>query len=238
VFRVSEIFTSIQGEGNFSGTPAHFIRFQGCPVRCYFCDSKWTWLRNDGSAVSCEWEDILQAVTRLKRKFPNVGHIVLTGGEPLWENPDIGRLLAELCRSSDFTIQIETSGMVENASLIRFLDAESVIDPAGVRITVSPKAPQVGMDEYLPVSRQLLRAAHEVKFPVAEDIDVTTRIPAFMEEYADCFIAGGRRPLIYLQPVDFGDPAVNSGLNRLAVSTAVEKGWAVSVQAHKFFGVR
>ena len=38
--RINEIFYSLQGEGNFTGTPAVFIRFSGCNMRCSFCDTK------------------------------------------------------------------------------------------------------------------------------------------------------------------------------------------------------
>ncbi|MBI1799016.1 MAG: 7-carboxy-7-deazaguanine synthase QueE, partial [Candidatus Eisenbacteria bacterium] len=43
VFRVSEIFLSIQGEGPGAGIPAHFVRLQGCDVGCRWCDSRYTW---------------------------------------------------------------------------------------------------------------------------------------------------------------------------------------------------
>ena len=41
--RISELFHSIQGEGPSAGTPAHFLRLQGCDVGCTWCDSKYTW---------------------------------------------------------------------------------------------------------------------------------------------------------------------------------------------------
>src|SRR5262245_42764119 len=41
--QVSELFLSLQGEGPSAGTPAHFLRLQGCDVGCTWCDSKYTW---------------------------------------------------------------------------------------------------------------------------------------------------------------------------------------------------
>ncbi len=40
---VNEIFETIQGEATYTGTPAVFVRLQGCPVGCPWCDTKHTW---------------------------------------------------------------------------------------------------------------------------------------------------------------------------------------------------
>ena len=37
--KISEIFYSIQGEGIYQGIPQVFIRFWGCNLHCYFCDT-------------------------------------------------------------------------------------------------------------------------------------------------------------------------------------------------------
>lgn len=42
-YQVNEIFTSVQGEGVLTGSPATFIRLQGCTVGCPWCDSRKTW---------------------------------------------------------------------------------------------------------------------------------------------------------------------------------------------------
>ena len=43
IYPVNEIFQSIQGEATFTGTPSIFVRLQGCPVGCAWCDTKHTW---------------------------------------------------------------------------------------------------------------------------------------------------------------------------------------------------
>ena len=45
---ISEIFTSIDGESLRAGEVSTFIRTQGCPLRCKYCDSKYTWGKDDG----------------------------------------------------------------------------------------------------------------------------------------------------------------------------------------------
>ena len=38
--KINEIFYSLQGEGFHTGTPAVFIRFSGCNLKCSFCDTQ------------------------------------------------------------------------------------------------------------------------------------------------------------------------------------------------------
>jgi len=42
-YPINEMFQTLQGEGYFTGVPAIFIRLQGCPVGCAWCDTKHTW---------------------------------------------------------------------------------------------------------------------------------------------------------------------------------------------------
>lgn len=70
--RVNEIFYSLQGEGFHAGTPAVFVRFSGCNLKCSFCDTL-----HDRFKDMSE-EDIMQEVA----KYP-ASHVVITGGEPV-----------------------------------------------------------------------------------------------------------------------------------------------------------
>lgn len=38
--KINEIFYSLQGEGYHTGTPAIFVRFSGCNLKCDFCDTQ------------------------------------------------------------------------------------------------------------------------------------------------------------------------------------------------------
>ncbi len=42
-YPVNELFETLQGEGSFTGVPAIFVRLQGCPVGCPWCDTRHTW---------------------------------------------------------------------------------------------------------------------------------------------------------------------------------------------------
>lgn len=94
--RVNEIFYSLQGEGHFAGTPAVFIRFSGCNLRCSFCDT-------DHSSFSEMTEE--EIVAEAKR-FP-AKHIVITGGEPGLQITT--RLVRRLHEEGCF-VQMETNG--------------------------------------------------------------------------------------------------------------------------------
>jgi 7-carboxy-7-deazaguanine synthase len=74
---VSEIFESIQGEGNYAGVNSLFIRFQYCNLTCTWCDTKYTWWKNSGDYKEYP-EESLKAIIRHSKPF----HIIFTGGEP------------------------------------------------------------------------------------------------------------------------------------------------------------
>jgi 7-carboxy-7-deazaguanine synthase len=97
LYQVNEIFTSIQGEGVHAGVPATFVRLQGCPVGCSWCDTKYTWAHG-GRSMSTD--EILEQV--------HAHHVVITGGEPTLYNLDN---LIRLLRFAGHFAQMETSGL-------------------------------------------------------------------------------------------------------------------------------
>lgn len=102
-YRISEIFLSLQGEGPRAGTPAHFIRLQGCDVGCHWCDSKYTWDASGGQ------ERALEQVLDEALALGEAPLLVVTGGEPL-EHPGLVALLeAALARWT--AVEVETSGI-------------------------------------------------------------------------------------------------------------------------------
>lgn len=76
LFYISETFQSIQGEGNCSGVNSLFIRFQHCNLTCSWCDTKFTWNKNNSLPASTT-EQVQELIE--KSNAPNV---ILTGGEP------------------------------------------------------------------------------------------------------------------------------------------------------------
>lgn len=100
---ISEIFYSIQGEGELTGVPSVFIRSSGCNLRCRWCDTPYASWSPEGREAGID--EILREI----REYP-ARHVVLTGGEPM-----IARGIRELAlalRGAGYHITIETAGTV------------------------------------------------------------------------------------------------------------------------------
>lgn len=69
--KINEIFYSVQGEGFHAGTPAVFIRFSGCNLKCPFCDT------NHFTGNEMSVSDIIEEITKYPARL-----IIITGGEP------------------------------------------------------------------------------------------------------------------------------------------------------------
>lgn len=94
--KINEIFYSLQGEGHHSGTPAIFIRFSGCNLKCPFCDTAHT----EGTTMT--EAEILETIAKYPAKM-----VVLTGGEP---SLFVTATLIDALKSRGYYIAIETNG--------------------------------------------------------------------------------------------------------------------------------
>jgi 7-carboxy-7-deazaguanine synthase len=101
--RISEIFYSIQGEGRLSGVPSVFIRTSGCNLRCVWCDTPYTSWNPEGKEMTLV--EILHAI----ESYP-LGHVVLTGGEPLLSH-EIEEL-SEKLKAPGAHVTIETAATI------------------------------------------------------------------------------------------------------------------------------
>lgn len=217
MLRVNEVFETIQGEARFTGTPSVFIRLQGCPVGCSWCDTKHTW--PDGAASkrisvdamlskttdAATWCDVSTEELVGRVSAYRARHFVITGGEPCAQNIEpLTAMLAEVG-----TVQVETSGTYP-----------IVVSPL-TWVTVSPK---VGMRGGRSVLDAALERADEIKMPIASTTDIANLVP----------LARDRDPrTVWLQPVSQGDDAT-----RLCVEACMANGWRLSIQTHKYAGVR
>ena len=98
MYRINEIFYSLQGEGFHTGTPAVFVRFSGCNLRCSFCDTQ----HQAGEMLS------LQEIVNEVNKYSIAPLLVLTGGEPSLFIDEA--FVAELKQKTGKRIAIETNG--------------------------------------------------------------------------------------------------------------------------------
>jgi 7-carboxy-7-deazaguanine synthase len=97
--KITEIFRSLQGEGDTVGYPTVFVRLTGCPLRCQYCDTAYAFTGGQWRTL----DDILARVAEL-----GTHHVCVTGGEPLAQRNCLS-LLARLC-DAGHEVSLETSG--------------------------------------------------------------------------------------------------------------------------------
>ena len=102
-YRIAELFLSLQGEGPSAGTPACFLRLQGCDVGCHWCDTKYSWDPQHGREIDAEevWSEL--------GALGPAPMLVVTGGEPL-QHEGIGELLDRAVERWP-RVEVETSGL-------------------------------------------------------------------------------------------------------------------------------
>jgi 7-carboxy-7-deazaguanine synthase len=251
---VNEAYRTIQGEGMMSGTPAVFVRFQGCAVGCPFCDTKQTWELAERHRVAsladanrdpAAWclaapESLVADVARMtSADDATIKWVVLTGGEPLAQPFDaLDRFIDGLQGQYGLLVQVETSGTEP-------IEGEAIDEESGVRfrrmldinwLTVSPKDDMPGGKL---LDRDTCTFAQEIKFVVGRPSDVE-RARALL---ASPLMAGrpGFRPLnrvISVQPIapPDGREATRKAID-LAIAACYRYGWRLSVQTHKALGL-
>lgn len=151
MLRVTEIFRSIQGESTHAGRPCTFVRLTGCPMRCVWCDSEYTF--SGGEHVSIE--DVLKQVRGFGCRLVEV-----TGGEPLAQQ-QAHVLIQRLC-DEGFEVLIETGG---------YFSTEGIDERAVIILDV--KCPASGEDtrNHWPNLERLSADRDEVKFVIANRSD-------------------------------------------------------------------
>ena len=120
--RLTEIFFSLQGEASRAGLPTVFVRLTGCPLRCTWCDTTYSFSGGEPASIA----SVLIEVA----KYP-ARQVCVTGGEPLAQKECLP-LLSALC-DAGYDVSLETSGALDIAT----------VDPRVARI-MDLKAPDSG----------------------------------------------------------------------------------------------
>ncbi len=148
--RLTEIFFSLQGESTRVGLPTVFIRLTGCPLRCVWCDTTY-------SFTGGEWYTIDAILAETARHGTRT--VCVTGGEPLAQKACLP-LLTALC-DAGYSVSLETSGALDIGA----------VDPRVSRI-MDLKAPGSGeVARNLFANIPLLRSDDEVKIVLADETD-------------------------------------------------------------------
>ncbi|CUX96073.1 7-carboxy-7-deazaguanine synthase [Candidatus Gullanella endobia] len=221
-YPLNEIFQTLQGEGYFTGVPAIFIRLQGCPVGCSWCDTKYTWKRNENNQVTLKeilsktdssncWASLTveEIIMLIAKKNWTARHIVITGGEPCLYN-----LIPLTCslENQGFSCQIETSGTKE------------IYCTQKTWVTVSPK---INMCKKLSISNQALNRSDEIKHPVARKCDIE-KLDILLSTLKNDI----KKRIISLQPISQKKRATC-----LCIETCIARNWRFSMQTHKYLNI-
>ena len=216
---INEVFQTIQGEARFTGTPSVFIRLQGCQVGCAWCDTKHTWDVEIPEKVLMP--SLMLAKTEDSPYFSQMAIPDIMAMLDEFEARHIVITGGEPCMynlvnltesiiASGRTCQVETSGTYPIQVSRR------------TWVTLSPKLDMAGGKEVLHIN---YKRADEIKYPVGKMADV--------EKLLDRVIPHATEADIWLQPL-----SQNKTATALCVEQATKHNWRVSIQTHKFIGVR
>ena len=145
------MFRSIQGESTHAGRPCTFVRLTGCPMRCTWCDSEYTFSGGEHFTI----DDILRKVGDFGCNL-----VEITGGEPLAQREAFD-LIKRLC-DEDFEVLIETGGYVSTEEVDR--RAKIILD---IKCPASSEAER----NHWPNLNRLRPDLDEVKFVIVDRDD-------------------------------------------------------------------
>ena len=190
--KVTEIFRSLQGEALQVGLPTTFIRLTGCPLRCQYCDTTYSFHGGQWRDVSDIIADPLVTASR---------NICVTGGEPLAQKNCVG-LLRDLC-DAGHQVSLETSGALDI----------SAVDPRVSRVVDIKTPGSAEVDRNRWENLALLTAHDQIKFVVCrrEDFDWAVAIIGQYDLLQRCEVlmspSHGQ-----IQPADLANWVLDSGL--------------------------
>ena len=205
---INEVYQSIQGEGLLMGIPALFVRFQGCNLRCPWCDQPSALPFSKERLISIQ--ELLETLSDYSAK-----HVVITGGEPMAQEA-LADLIKELL-SRSYSVQIETNGTLWQERLEPFAEL--------IHITCSPKW---SANWY--VHPKVLQYAKELKFVVddvlKEEILLKGKFRRFLEEGKVVLQPEGNKAIYFEKALDLQSLLAKYGFTV-----------RVLPQLHKLFGL-
>ncbi|HPN55323.1 MAG TPA: 7-carboxy-7-deazaguanine synthase QueE [Candidatus Omnitrophota bacterium] len=145
---VTEIFSSLQGEGPYAGVKQVFVRFYDCNMRCRWCDTPQSLPEHAARPPEQDTQQVFQQVVSL---WGHCHSVSLTGGEPLLQAPFLQNLLPRF-RKSGMPVYLDTNGIL-------FAELEAVIPDVDI-IAMDIKLPSsTGEREYWREHEQFLHIA-------------------------------------------------------------------------------
>ena len=217
---VVEVFgPTLQGEGPSAGQPASFIRLSRCNLSCSFCDTPYTW---DWKRFDPRTESSRCSATELAERVLSdaAGLVVITGGEPLLQQPQLVPLVRRLLGAGR-EVEIETNGTrVPMHELVA----------AGVRFNVSPKLANADLAEQQRLAPEALKVWVRVadsgqalfKFVACGQEDLE-EIDALVQRY-------GLAP-VWVMP-EGTTPEEVMARGRVLADSVIARNWGLTLRTH------
>ncbi len=225
---ISEIFSSVQGEGPFTGEPQIFVRLAGCPLRCDYCDTP-----ESLTAVGHPKKSLEQAVREAVRLAgrDKVQTVSVTGGEPLAHLSFLKEFLPRL-KKAGLRVYLETAGVHPEAlkAIISFVDV----------VAMDIKLPTATKKIFWPRHAAFLKEAQGKAFVkiILEDKSTDAEIGRAFKIVK----AAKPVPVLILQPVTPRGDAQPPDASRIGKIYSRAKSMLNTVlvmpQQHKIWGVR
>ena len=229
MYKVNEIFYTLQGEGCHSGIPAVFVRFSGCNLRCPWCDTDFS----DYTEMTAE-EIVAEALSLYDIPNERRRMVVLTGGEPSLQ---VDEALTDALHAAGFYICIETNGTRPLPAGIDWITCSpKMVYQSKGRSVSETVCQQSGLSEKR--SSLALKRVNEVKVVFTGEYD-----PDVWRKYleAEHWLL---QPLRYngewlLQSgIDEWEDDRNDNLDETVRYILSHPFWRLSVQLHKIVGLR
>lgn len=210
MFKIVEIFESVQGEGYYTGRPAIFIRFAGCNLHCSFCDTKYSWPTEGVKELS------VSGITDILREQGyKARYVILTGGEPLIQDYVELQLLIDTLHTRGYSVGIETNGVKT------FDRGQLSFD----WVTVSPKTAI-----FNPKGDEL-----KLLYDGTQDIEFYEQFE-FRYLYLQPILP--EKDLVHVGNIATFMNEVHLAVKKCVEAAKLHPLWRVSFQAHKILGIR
>lgn len=224
---VHSIFSTIQGEGPFTGRPAIFIRLAGCNLQCPGCDTEYT----EGAAQLTIQEIFSRVMATINRSKSAANLVVISGGEPFRQNLTI---LVDQLHYNGIIVQIETNGTLAPQE-------EFAKNPV---VVCSPKTSKLN-PKLLPLITAYKYVLDYQAFDSEDGLPITA-----LSHQATPRLArphDGFAGAVYLQPMDMTESyppaqkaaviAHNAQNTQRCIASCMEHNYTIQLQLHKILGM-
>jgi organic radical activating enzyme len=220
--KITEIFTSIQGEGMYLGKKQIFVRFFGCNIDCKYCDTKLDTFKE------YEPDDLFRELMQYEKDYHSIS---FTGGEPLFQKEFLKKILKLTYESAEKNY-LETNGTLPEA-------LKEVIDYVHI-VAMDLKPPSsTGLGNFWKEHQKFLEISSGKELFLKTVICQST-LEADLREAINLIKKINKSLILVLQPNSFedGDRLTQKLINYKNICLNENVSCRIIPQVHKILGVK